>query len=219
MARDPDEARAWMVRTQLIPRGIRDRRVLEAMGQVPRHRFVDALYQDRAYDDCALPIGHGQTISQPYMVALMTECLGLTGSERVLEVGTGSGYQAAVLARLAHRVFSMDRIPELVDRARRTLEELGIPNVTLRTGDGTLGWPEEAPFDAIIVTAGAPQVPQALVEQLAEGGRLVIPVGDRFAQTLEVVTRTARGMERRGVIGCVFVPLIGTNGWKARALG
>ena len=212
---DFEKARNRMVETQLIPRGIRDPRVLSAMRAVPRHLFVDEAYRDQAYGDFPLPIGEGQTISQPYIVALMTEALRLSGSEKVLEVGTGSGYQAAVLARLAARVFSVERLATLSARARRVLEEIGCANVTLRVGDGTLGWPEEAPFDAVVVTAGAPKVPEPLVEQLAPGGRLVVPVGDRFSQDLVVVERTAEGLRETSLGGCRFVDLVGRWGWHA----
>ncbi|HIE52022.1 MAG TPA: protein-L-isoaspartate(D-aspartate) O-methyltransferase, partial [Armatimonadetes bacterium] len=176
--------REAMVERQIRARGVRDPRVLEAMRQVPRHKFVLPSLQAQAYQDTPLPIGLDQTISQPYMVALMTELLELKGPEKVLEVGTGSGYQAAILAELAEQVYTIERIPELAAAARQRLQELGYHNVTVRVGDGTLGWPEEAPFEAIIVTAGGQTVPPALKEQLAEGGRLVIPVGGYRMQDL-----------------------------------
>ncbi|MFQ6093167.1 MAG: protein-L-isoaspartate(D-aspartate) O-methyltransferase [bacterium] len=207
-------ARERMVRTQLVPRSIKDRRVLEAMGTVPRHRFVPKELWSRAYGDHPLPIGQGQTISQPYMVALMTEQLQLEENSKVLEIGTGSGYQAAVLAELATRVFSIERVPELASLARRTLDALGYSNIIIRTGDGTLGWKEFAPFDRIMVTAGAPDVPQALVEQLADGGRIVIPIGNTLLQTLMVVKRRGEKVKREEVCGCTFVPLIGEQGWE-----
>jgi len=176
--------RNMMVETQLIPRGIKDERVLSAMRKVPRHLFVDASLIDRAYEDHALPIGEGQTISQPYMVAIMTELLELKGDERVLEIGTGSGYQSAILAELSFKVYSIERIEGLATRARKILDSLGYRNIEIRIANGTYGWKEESPFNGIIVTAGAPDIPETLIEQLVEGGRLVIPVGDRWSQRL-----------------------------------
>lgn len=208
-------AREWMVEQQLAGHGIRDQRVLEAMRQVPRHLFLGEFQTESAYEDTPLPIGEDQTISQPYMVALMSEQLHLEGGERVLEVGTGSGYQTAILARLAAAVFTVERIPALAEKASAVWRTLGIPNVRLRIGDGTLGWPEEAPFQAILVTAGAPIVPPPLVEQLDLGGRLVIPVGERFSQTLLCLTkRLDGGIDRQESIGCRFVRLVGQHGWK-----
>ncbi|MBP8985127.1 MAG: protein-L-isoaspartate(D-aspartate) O-methyltransferase [Syntrophobacterales bacterium] len=206
-----------MVDTQLRSRGIKDRRVLKAMEKIPRHLFVDEALQDQAYNDSPLPIAENQTISQPYMVALMTEALGLKGGEKVLEIGTGSGYQTAVLAELADRVFSVERIASLASRARKILDSLNYFNVAIRVGDGTYGWREEAPFDGIIVTAGAPEVPKTLVEQLAVGGRLVIPVGGRYSQNLMRITRMSEGpddIETENLGGCRFVDLIGEHGWK-----
>lgn len=205
--------RKTMVARQLIPGGIRDPRVLAAMGKVPRHRFVAPALQDRAYGDHPLPIGEGQTISQPYMVAVMTEALGLAGTEKVLEIGTGSGYQAAVLAELAARVFTVERIDALARRARQTLDELRYNNVLVKIGDGTLGWREYAPYDRIIVTAGAPQLPDACWEQLAEGGRIAIPTGDRVMQVLEIVEKRNGQPVRTVRDRCTFVPLIGKEGW------
>jgi len=206
--------RAHMIRAHLQARSITSPRVLEAFGRVPRERFVPEAARSRAYGDHALSIGHGQTISQPYMVAVMTQALELAGGERVLEVGTGSGYQAAVLAELAREVWSVERIPELADQATDLLADLGYANVHVRAGDGTLGWPEEAPFDAIVVTAGAPASPQTLLAQLAPGGgRLVVPVGDRDLQYLEIVERRATEYVTRRSIGCRFVPLLGAEGW------
>lgn len=199
-----------MVRLQVAARGVRDARVLEAMRRVPRDRFVPAAHRGDAWADRPLPIGHGQTVSQPYMVALMCEALGLRGSERVLEVGTGSGYQAAVLGELAAEVFTVERIPELADRAARTLEELGCGNVAVVTGDGCRGLPDRAPFDAIVVAAAAPAVPAALRAQLADGGILVVPVGESAA--VQVVTMVRRSGDRYAVeegAECRFVPLIG----------
>lgn len=210
-----DIARKRMVDTQLLARGIRDRRVIEAMLAIPRHLFVEEAMAGQAYSDSPLPIGEKQTISQPYMVALMTELLALTGSEKVLEVGTGSGYQAAVLARLADRVYTVERIRPLALRARRVLDSLGLLNINLKITDGTSGWEEEAPFDAIMVTAGAPSIPPAFVDQLKPGGRLVIPVGGDALQTLMKVTKNADGsVTREEWGGCRFVKLIGTHSWR-----
>ncbi|GJM44150.1 MAG: protein-L-isoaspartate O-methyltransferase [Gemmatimonadota bacterium] len=205
--------RQEMVRQQLEDRGIRDARVLDAMAKVPRHRFVDAALQSRAYGDHALPIGAGQTISQPYMVALMTEALQLSGGEKVLEIGTGSGYQTAVLAEFTQRLFSIERSAELARSAAATLKDLGYSNVISKTGDGTLGWPEHAPFDRILVTAGAPEIPPTLFDQLVEGGILAIPVGDRDVQTLEVMVRKDGKALSKRLIECTFVPLLGKEGW------
>ena len=206
-------ARERMVTEQLQRRGIHDEQVLAAMRKVPRHLFVDPLLGWRAYEDSPLSIGEGQTISQPYMVAVMTAALALQGRERVLEIGTGSGYQTAVLAELAAEVYSIERIPALAERAEKTLARLTYTNVSIRTGDGSLGWPEASPFDAIVVTAGAPQVPHPLVEQLQVGGRLVIPVGSSHAQTLRRVTRRSDRVDEEELVGCVFVKLIGEHGW------
>lgn len=204
-----------MVEEQIISRGIRDLRVIEAMKKVPRHLFVEEALQSQAYSDHPLPIGEKQTISQPYMVALMTEALELKGKERVLEIGGGSGYQTAILAELSERVFSIERIRSLAIRARQLLYELGYYNVEIKIFDGTLGWPEEAPFDAILVTAGAPDIPGPLVDQLSIGGRLVIPVGDEYAQDLFRVRKTKEGMVREDLGGCRFVKLIGRYGWES----
>lgn len=212
-------ARRRMVQEQLIPRGITDRRVLEALVKVPRHLFVPEALWHQAYSDRPLPIGYGQTISQPYIVALMTEALELQGDERVLEVGTGSGYQAAILAELAKQVYSVERMPELARRARRILDRLGYGNVLIRVGDGSKGWPERAPFDAIIVTAGAPKVPKALLQQLKVGGRMVIPVGDEHSQELLKIVRLKDGFQQEELGGCRFVKLIGEEGWRAEVSG
>lgn len=203
-----------MVRTQLIPRGISDRRVLAAMGKVPRHLFVDHTTISSAYADMALPIGEGQTISQPYMVAVMTELLELDGSERVLEIGTGSGYQAAVLAELAKKVYTIERIAALAERAEKKFQDLSCTNIHVRIGDGTLGWPEEAPFDRMIITAGAPEVPQPLIEQLAEGGIIVVPVGSLYSQQLLKSRKTVDHLTQEYHTPCVFVPLIGKFAWN-----
>lgn len=208
------KARDRMVETQLVTRGIHDPRVLDAMRKVPRHLFVDEALAAQAYADHPLPIGEKQTISQPYIVALMTEALGLEGHEKVLELGTGSGYQTAVLAELADRVFTIERIPSLLHRAREVLNSLGYRNVVYRVGDGTLGWPEEAPFDAILVSAGAPRVPQPLVDQLSMDGRLVLPVGDRLSQELILVERVPEGIRKTTLGGCRFVDLVGKWGWE-----
>ncbi len=207
-------ARERMVATQLKPRGITDPRVLEAMRSVPRHMFVDEALWDQAYGDHPLPIGHGQTISQPYIVALMTQELGLKGDEKVLEVGTGSGYQAAILSRLARSVFSVERVPALLARARKVLDSLGYTNVHLKLDDGTWGWKEHAPYDAIMVTAGAPAVPEPLVEQLADPGVMVIPVGDQFSQSLVKVIKKDGKVTEEYKEGVRFVKLIGDHGWK-----
>ena len=207
-------ARERMVHGQLIARDIQDQNVLEAMRKVPRHEFVPTELRNRAYGDHPLPIGQSQTISQPYMVALMTELLQLETKNKVLEVGTGSGYQAAILAELVIRVFSVERVPELASRARKLLDGLGYSNVIIRTSDGTLGWKEFAPFDRIIVTAGAPDVPQALLEQLADKGRMVIPIGNAFMQTLAVVEKRGKRIVKKEKCGCTFVPLIGEQGWE-----
>ncbi|RMF93843.1 MAG: protein-L-isoaspartate(D-aspartate) O-methyltransferase [Nitrospinota bacterium] len=207
-------ARKEMIREQLIARGIEDPQVLLAISKVPRHRFVPLRYRAKAYQDRALPIEKGQTISQPYIVAFMTQALGLRGGETVLEVGTGSGYQAAVLAQIAGQVYSIERYPELAEQARTLLQELGYTNIEIRVGDGSQGWPEQAPYDGIIVTAAAPEVPAPLVEQLKVGGRLVIPVGSRQEQVLYRLRKTEDGVQTERMIGCVFVPLIGTCGWQ-----
>ena len=206
--------RERMVTEQVTRRGVRDARVLRAMGKVPRHRFVDEALSGRAYGDYPLPIGERQTISQPYMVALMTEALELVGHERVLEIGTGSGYQTAILAELCSKVYSIERIKGLADRAIRMLDSLGYYNVLVRVGDGSLGWREEAPFDAILVTAAAPTVPDALVEQLSPKGRLVVPVGDAYSQELRKGVKEDEGMRWTDLGGCVFVKLIGNQGWS-----
>ncbi len=207
-----------MVTEQLEARGIVDPRVLTAMGAVPRHLFVESALADRAYEDRALPIGDRQTISQPYMVALMTQALELTGVERVLEIGTGSGYQAAVLAHLASRVYSVERVKTLADRAREVLDRLKLFNIVIKVFDGTFGWPEEGPFDAIMVTAGAPAVPQPLIDQLKQSGRLVAPVGDREGQRLVKLVKRQGAVHSSVLTDCAFVPLIGTHGWGPDAV-
>ncbi len=210
-----DEQRMLMVTRQIQARGVRDRRVLGAIARVPRHRFVSESQLASAYGDFPLPIGEGQTISQPYMVATMTEALGLVGNERVLEIGTGSGYQAAILAELAQEVITVERIESLAKTARARLAELGYHNVQAMVGDGTLGWPEAAPYQGIMVTAGAPSAPPPLLEQLDVGGRLVVPVGERHTQILEIHTRQEQDKYRvRRETACRFVDLIGKHGWS-----
>lgn len=211
--RDHAQARKKMVEQQLKARGIRDPRVLRAMEEVPRHLFVPPESIEAAYDDNPLSIGNGQTISQPYMVAIMTELLELQHGEKVLEIGTGSGYQTAVLATLCMKVFTIERINQLSQNARKVLTACGFKNVTFMVGDGSGGWSSEAPFDGIIVTAGAPRVPEILIEQLAEGGRLVIPVGDRFSQVLELVRKVATMIKVERHTPCRFVDLVGQHGW------
>lgn len=213
-----EAARRHMVDRQLAARGIRDPRVLAAMAAVPRERFIDPGQAAFAYDDGPLPIGEGQTISQPYVVARMIEALDVAPTDRVLEIGTGSGYAAAVLAEVAGEVYTVERLPALADRARQHLTALGYARVHVLTGDGTLGWPEHAPYDAIVATAGGPTVPPALLEQLATGGRLVMPVGPmRYDQRLVRIVRTGTGPDRREELDPVaFVPLIGAQGWPER---
>ena len=206
--------RARMVEEQLKGRGIRDPRVLAAFLKVPRHQFVPPELEREAYTDRPLPIGEGQTISQPYMVALMTSRLRLQGHERVLEIGTGSGYQTAILAELALEVFSIERIPELLVAAKARLDALGCLNVHLTPGNGSLGWPEHALYDAVIVTAAAPDIPPPLIEQLGEGGRIVLPVGGADAQTLVEAEKRHGAVRRLEIAGCVFVPLVGQHGWR-----
>ena len=202
-----------MVRAQIVSRGIRDPRVIRAMLKVPRHDFVDKGLRSQAYSDNALPLFEGQTISQPYMVASMTELLEVKPRDKVLEIGTGCGYQAAVLREMTDRVFSIERIQRLAVRAEENLANAGVHDVRIRVGDGTLGWPEEAPFDAIIVTAGAPEAPQTLFSQLNEGGRLVVPVGNRSIQKLMLVKKSLGEMKIEKQFDCVFVPLLGKEGW------
>jgi protein-L-isoaspartate(D-aspartate) O-methyltransferase len=203
-----------MVDEQVAARGVSDPRVLAAMRKVQRHEFLPEAIRGMAYEDNALPLGEGQTMSQPYMVGLMSELLALTGTERVLEIGTGSGYQAAVLAELCAKVYTVERIKVLADKARAALDRLGYRSVAIKVYDGTYGWKEMSPFDAIIVTAGSPDVPPPLVEQLAVGGRLVVPVGDRQGQRLLKIVKTADGVVTDKSVPCVFVPLIGNHGWK-----
>lgn len=211
---DFNKLKAAMVIEQLIPRNISDKAVLEAFRKVPRHEFVPEELRQSAYNDYPLPIGVDQTISQPYMVALMTECLKLKGGEKVLEVGTGSGYQAAILGEITGEVYSVERFKELADKASEVLSSLGYRNIHIKVGDGTLGWSEFAPYDGIVVTAGAPGIPESLVKQLKDGGRLIIPV-DRggFGQTLTLVERAGWTTRISDICACTFVPLVGKEGW------
>jgi protein-L-isoaspartate(D-aspartate) O-methyltransferase len=207
-------ARERMVKNQLITRGIKDEGVLQAMGKVPRHVFIEEALAGEAYNDHPVPIGEKQTISQPYIVALMTEGLELTGKENTLEIGTGSGYQTAILAELARRVCTIERIKSLLVNARKLLAQLGYDNILFKAFDGTLGWKEYAPFDAIMVTAGAPHVPQPLIDQLADNGRLIIPLGDKHTQELVKVTKKGEDLVHENMGGCRFVNLIGVHGWS-----
>ena len=212
---DPVLARQHMVKEQLEARGITDPRILGAFLEVPRHRFVEEYLKYRAYEDYPLSIGYGQTISQPYMVALMTQSLMPEPEDKILEIGTGSGYQAAILSRLCRTVYSIERISALASRARKIHDELGYYNIHIRIGDGSLGLAKEAPFDGIIVTAGAPHLPDALIEQLDEGGRLIIPVGDEHLQELKRIIRVRDEVREESLGGCRFVKLIGRNAWGA----
>jgi protein-L-isoaspartate(D-aspartate) O-methyltransferase len=212
--RDFPQARDRMVDEEVVGRGIRDPRVIAAMRVVPRHRFVPEAMERDAYGGSALPIGGGQTISAPQMVALMTEALRLEGDEKVLEVGTGSGYQAAVLVQLGCRVISVERLPDLARRTQQLFGELGLAGIVIKVGDGSLGFKEAAPFDRIIVTAASPKVPMPLLEQLGPGGILVIPVGDRMEQTLLRYTRREDALEEEALGRCVFVPLLGREGFS-----
>ncbi|MBW2027724.1 MAG: protein-L-isoaspartate(D-aspartate) O-methyltransferase [Deltaproteobacteria bacterium] len=214
MTHDYRVARERMVKNQLVPRGITDRRVLEAMKKIPRHLFVEEALQGEAYNDHPLPIGHKQTISQPYIVALMTQALELKGDEKTLEIGTGSGYQTAILAELSEKVYTVERIRPLMENARKLLAELGYVNILFKAFDGTLGWKEYAPYDAIMVTAGAPRIPDPLLEQMADGGRMVIPIGDRYSQDLIKVVRKKDDYRQENLGGCRFVDLVGVHGWK-----
>ena len=215
MTREESETRrSRMVREQIRARGVTDPRVLDAVERVPRERFVPGEAQEESYRDSALGIGHGQTISQPYIVAAMTEALEVEPGHRVLDVGTGSGYQAAVLAEIGAEVFTIERVAQLAESARDLLKQLGYTAVHVRVGDGSLGWPEEAPFDRIIVGAGAPELPPALLDQLSpDGGRLIAPVGDRDLQQVKRVVRDGNEYQSDSLMGCRFVPLLGEEGW------
>lgn len=203
-----------MVKEQIEARGIHNEYLLEAFRKVPRHSFVEEALQNQAYEDYPLPIGNAQTISQPYMVALMIDALQLKGGEKVLEIGTGSGYQTALLAELSEEVYSIERIPSLAHRAISILNRMGYFNVTVKIGDGTFGWPDKAPFDGIVISAGAPDIPEVLKGQLGTGGRLVIPVGNESMQNLFRVTHTPEGFKTENLGGCTFVKLIGRYGWR-----
>ena len=207
-------ARGRMIREQLIPRGIDDPMVLKAMETVPRHLFVEDALRGQAYGDFCLPIGEGQTISQPYIVALMTQGLRLRPEATVLEIGTGCGYQTAILSLLSAKVYTVERVKPLMIKARRTFDQLHYLNVVFKVDDGTLGWKANAPYEAIIVTAAAPAIPQALLEQLADPGRLVIPVGDRHVQELMVISKLKGQLHHTSIEGVRFVPLIGEQGWQ-----
>jgi protein-L-isoaspartate(D-aspartate) O-methyltransferase len=215
MFNDYAAKRQRMVETQLLTRGIKDSRVVTAMKKVPRHLFLDEALWPEAYEDHPVPIGEKQTISQPYIVALMTEALKLTGKEKILEIGTGSGYQAAILAELSEQVYSIERLPAIAKRARRILDDLKYSNIVITIGDGTLGWKEHAPYHGIIVTAASPYPPKTLLEQLKIGGRLIIPIGDEFTQDLTLYIRESESdYSKESYGGCRFVKLIGEQGWR-----
>jgi protein-L-isoaspartate(D-aspartate) O-methyltransferase len=209
-----ERQREEMVRHQIEARGIKDPGVLSAFRSVPRHLFVSEALRDQAYGDYPLPIGEQQTISQPYIVAEMTQALELRTDDRVLEIGTGSGYQAAILAEIVYRVYTIERIRSLYIQARKLLDKLHYHNIVMRCSDGTAGWKDESPFDAIIVTAGAPHVPEKLLDQLAEGGRMVVPVGNQHSQDLIKVVKDKKAIHKSNLGGCRFVKLIGEQGWK-----
>ena len=214
LASNFEKARARMVEEQLIPRSIHDQKTLEAMRKVPRHLFVEDALKNQAYGDYPLPIGRGQTISQPYIVALMTQALGLKGHEHVLEIGTGSGYQAAILSQICEKVYTVERIDTLLVQARKVFDKLHYLNILTKLDDGTNGWPEYGPYDAIIVTAGGPKVPLPLLEQLADPGILIIPVGDRGVQDLRIVTKKDGEITEKTIEFVRFVNLIGDHGWN-----
>lgn len=202
------------MRTQIAARGVTDPAVLSAMGKVPRHQFVSEALVDQAYGDFPLPIGEEQTISQPYIVAEMTQALELKPEDRVLEIGTGSGYQAAILAEIVFRVYTIERIRPLYTKTRQLLDRLNYHNIVMQYGDGTLGWQDQSPFDAILVSAGAPQIPDVLVAQLAPGGRMILPVGNRHTQELVKLRRVEDNLEQSSLGGCRFVKLVGEHGWR-----
>jgi protein-L-isoaspartate(D-aspartate) O-methyltransferase len=203
-----------MVKNQLIPRDITDKDVLRVMGKIHRHLFIEEALVGEAYNDHPLPIGHKQTISQPYIVALMSQALGLAGTEITLEIGTGSGYQTAILAELSKKVYTIERIRPLLEKARRLLGGLGYINIRFKAFDGTLGWEEYGPYEAIMVTAGAPKLPEPLIEQLTDGGRMIIPIGDKYSQELFKVIKEKDGYRKENLGGCRFVDLVGAHGWK-----
>ena len=206
--------RRKMVEEQLVERGVKDLRLLEAMSRVPRHLFAQDSLQHRAYGDTPLPIGENQTLSQPYIVGAMTEALELKGEERVLEIGTGSGYQTAIIAELARQVFTIERLNNLSRKAQKILEGLNYMNIVFKMFDGTYGWPDQAPFDAILITASAREIPESLIKQLGDGGRLVAPIGETDKQKLVVLTKKGDGVSRKNLGDCKFVPLIGKYGWS-----
>ena len=214
LASNFEKARARMVEEQLLPRSIHDQKTLEAMRKVPRHLFVEDAMKNQAYGDSPLPIGKGQTISQPYIVALMTQALGLKGHEHVLEIGTGSGYQAAILSQICEKVYTVERIDTLLVQARKVFDSLHYLNILTKLDDGTNGWPEYGPYDAIVVTAGGPKVPLPLLEQLADPGILIIPVGDRGVQNLQFVTKKDGEITEKTIELVRFVNLVGDHGWK-----
>ena len=211
---DYEILRKRMVEEQLIPRGIKDQKVLDAFYKIERHKFIPEDLRNSAYADFPVPIGEGQTISQPYIVALMTEYLGLTGKEKVMEIGTGSGYQTAILSELAGEIYSVERFEVLAGRAQTILNELGYKNIKVKAGDGTLGWEEAAPFDRIIITAASPKIPLPLIEQLADNGKLILPLGESFSQVLTLLEKKEGKLKSVDVCGCVFVPLVGKHGWS-----
>jgi protein-L-isoaspartate(D-aspartate) O-methyltransferase len=206
--------RKRMVQEQLIPRGIEDPRVLEVFSKVERHKFIPEDFRSSSYADYPVSIGEGQTISQPFIVALMTQSLGVNPEDKILEIGTGSGYQAAVLAELAREVHTIERIESLAKRSEALLKDLGYHNISIRVDDGTLGWKEKEPFNKIIITAASPRIPLPLTEQLAEGGKLILPLGEAFSQVLTLVEKKAGRLYQQQICGCVFVPLVGKYGWK-----
>jgi len=209
-----ERQRHEMVRTQIEARGVMDPKVLYALRKVPRHLFVSEALRDQAYGDFPLPIGEQQTISQPYIVAEMTQALQPSADDRILEIGTGSGYQAAVLAEIVFRVYTIERIHSLYVQTRKLFDKLKYHNIVTKYSDGTIGWESESPFDGIIVTAGAPEIPKLLVSQLAVGGRLVIPVGDQYSQELIKLYKDEQGIHKNNLGGCRFVKLVGENGWR-----
>ena len=214
MTHDYRLARERMVKTQLIPRGISDQRVLQVMSKIHRHLFVEEALIGEAYNDHPLPIGNRQTISQPYIVALMTEALELKGTEKVLEIGTGSGYQTAILAELSKAVYTVERVAPLSMRSKSLLRELGYTHIHFKVSDGTTGWEEFSPYDVVMVAAGAPEIPRPLLDQLADGGRMVVPIGNRHSQDLIRVRREKNRFLEKNLGGCRFVDLIGKHGWK-----
>lgn len=213
---DYEILRKRMVQEQLMPRGIKNKNVLDAFRKVERHKFIPENLKNSAYADFPIPIDEGQTISQPYIVALMTECLNLTREDKVLEIGTGSGYQTAILAELAGEVYSIERFEVLAQKAQTLLSDLGYKNIKIKADDGTLGWKEAAPFDKIIITAASPKIPMPLTEQLKENGKLILPLGETLSQVLTLVEKKKGELQPLNICGCVFVPLIGKYGWRQK---